>query len=127
NQSQQFALRGRLQAEIYRARERVVAAPHVLQIDDKGVEAGELFLGGAEASESVAVKAVDAHPQVRIVVAADADQVLGFAQQSMFRAEQGGQMDAGGGGEEVARMAEFGIDGGGVSDEPDSQPAQWRE
>jgi hypothetical protein len=54
----------------------------------------------------------------------DPDKILSLSEKTMLGAEQGGQGHAGGGGEQVGRVIQSVIHGGGVTDQPDAEAAQ---
>ncbi|MDT4846521.1 hypothetical protein FQZ97_805450 [compost metagenome] len=113
---------GRLQHIAQRGDEGVDAAAEILQIDQQHVEAVHHRVGGAA---HLAVEAEHRQPQARVEVVGRLDHVVLFvAAQTVLRAEGGGELQVGQGGEGIERMREPARDRGRVGQQGDPPAGQ---
>ena len=102
--------------------EGVVARADVLQVDDEQVEAGEVLGARGQLLEALAVEAADRGAE-RVARVRHADHVLRLAAVAVLGPEDEVDLHAQRV-EDVARVHETAIDGGGVRQEADAQGAQ---
>ena len=108
-------------AEEHGRLKRVVATPHVLQIDYQRVQAVQLLGGRSQAGKGVAIKTVDA--KSRLVVISDADEILGFSEEAVLRAKQRDKPHLGRFGKDAGDVAKLAINGGRMRQQTDAHAA----
>ena len=103
--------------------EGVVAAAHVLQIDDEHVDIRQLGRARRQRIEGVSVEARDGNTRARIAIACDADHVLRFAANAVLGPEQPSHLHACRG-QRIDEVDHVAIDAGRMAQHPYATTAQ---
>lgn len=116
---------GRFHAQRHGPDEGVIARSHVLQVDHQRIEILKLFPARRQAVEGRAVQAMHRHPEPGIERhILDIFHVLRLASGAVLRTENGDDSSAGRL-QQIKRVAQFGIDAGGMAHHSDSGVADF--